>query len=111
MFDHKCVFKVKNKPGIDVEELELNLIDHGVEEVFLMDDEIMIYGTFESFGAIQKYLEENDFEIINGSFDRIPTTELKEVTAEQYKELAKLIEKFDDDDDVQNVYHNMKEPE
>ena len=111
MFDHKCVFKVKNKPGIDVEELELNLIDHGVEEVFLMDDEIMIYGTFESFGAIQKYLEENDFEIINGSFDRIPTTELKEVTAEQYKELAKLIEKFDDDDDVQDVYHNMKEPE
>ena len=109
MFDHKCVFRIVSKPGIDIEELELNLIDHGVDEIFAMDDEIMIYGPFEAFGAIQKYLEENELEITNGSFDRIPTTELKDVTPEQYKDLAKLIEKFEDDDDVQNVYHNMKE--
>jgi YebC/PmpR family DNA-binding regulatory protein len=111
MFDHKCVFKVKMKPDIDLEELELNLIDYGVEEIFVIDDEIMIYGAFESFGAIQKYLEENGFEIISGSFDRIPTAELKEVTPEQLIELHKLIEKFEEDDDVQNVYHNMKEPQ
>jgi YebC/PmpR family DNA-binding regulatory protein len=111
MFDHKCVFKIKTKPGIDLDELELSLIDFGVDEVFAIDDEIMIYGLFESFGLIQKYLEENAFDIISGSFDRIPTTELKEISAEQYAELSKLIERFEEDEDVQNVYHNMKEPD
>lgn len=109
MFDHKCVFKVKAKEGVDMEELELELIDYGAEELFMEGDEIMIYGAFESFGNIQKYLEENGYEIINASFDRIPTGELKTLTAEQSVELNKLIEKFHDDDDVQNVYHNMAE--
>lgn len=111
MFDHKCVFKIKVKPDVDLEELELNLIDFGVEEVFPIDDEIMIYGAFESFGAIQKYLEENSFEIVSGSFDRIPNVDLKEVTPEQLVELNKMIERFEEDDDVQNVYHTLKETE
>lgn len=109
MFEHKCVFKVQAKEGLDIEELELELIDYGVEELFSEDDTIMIYGAFESFGNIQKYLEENGFEIISASFDRIPTGELKVLTAEQSVDLNKLIEKFHDDDDVQNVYHNMSE--
>jgi YebC/PmpR family DNA-binding regulatory protein len=109
MFGHKCVFTVAAKEGADIEELELELIDCGVEELFMDENRIMIYGTFESFGNIQKYLEENNFEIINASFDRIPTGELKILTAEQAVEINKLIEKFHEDDDVQNVFHNMSE--
>jgi len=109
MFDHKCVFKINAKEGVDIEELELELIDFGVEELFMDEDEIMIYGAFESFGALQKYLEEKHFEITSAGFDRIPTGELKVITPEQAVELNKLIEKFHEDDDVQNVYHNMVE--
>ncbi|MDR1130443.1 MAG: YebC/PmpR family DNA-binding transcriptional regulator [Prevotellaceae bacterium] len=109
MFDHKCVFKLAAKEGVDIDELELELIDYGAEELFMDENQIMIYGAFESFGSIQKYLEENNFEIVNASFDRIPTGELKVITAEQAVELNKLIDKFQDDDDVQNVFHNMSE--
>ncbi|MDR1886444.1 MAG: YebC/PmpR family DNA-binding transcriptional regulator [Prevotellaceae bacterium] len=109
MFDHKCVFKVALREGTDIEELEFVLIDYGAEELFIDENEIMIYGTFESFGSIQKYLEENGFEIINASFERIPTGELKVLTPEQTVELNKLIDKFHEDDDVQNVFHNMSE--
>ena len=109
MFERKCVFKVTVKDGIDLEELELELIDYGVDEIFIDEEEnvIMIYGAFESFGEIQKYLEENAFEIKSGQFERIPTSELKKLTSEQKVEVEKLISKLEDDDDVQNVYHIM----
>jgi YebC/PmpR family DNA-binding regulatory protein len=109
MFDRKCVFKVAAKEKTDIEELELELIDYGAEELFMDENNIMIYGAFESFGNIQKYLEENEFEIVNANFDRIPTGELKVLTVEQSVDLNKLIDKFHDDDDVQNVFHNMSE--
>ncbi len=107
MFDRKCVFKVAAPEGTDLEELELELIDYGVDEVFAEEEEIVIYGAFEGFGKIQKYLEDNGFEIKSGEFERIPTDQ-KEVTAEQRASIEKLIEKFEDDDDVTNVFHNMK---
>ena len=112
MFERKCVFKVKPKDGIDIEELELELIDYGADEVFKDEteegvEEIVIYGAFESFGEIQKYLEENGFEIISGQFERIPTTELKKLTPEEKADVDKLLEKIENDDDVQNVYHLM----
>lgn len=109
MFERKCVFKVTAKEGLDLEELELELIDYGVDEIFMEEEEnvIMIYGAFESFGEIQKYLEENSFEIKSGQFERIPTSELKKLNAEQKAEVEKLISKLEDDDDVQNVYHIM----
>jgi YebC/PmpR family DNA-binding regulatory protein len=108
MFDRKCVFKVKAKEGLDIENMELELIDFGGEEIFADGDEVMIYGAFESYGAIQKYIEEQGLELLSGGFERIPTTELKELPPEQKAELEKLVERFEDDDDVQNVYHNMK---
>lgn len=108
MFDHKSVFKIKPKEGVDLEELELELIDYGVDELEADEEEIDIYGAFEEFANIQKYLEENGFEIISAEFERIPT-DLKEVTEEQRATLDKLLEKFEEDDDVQNVFHNMKE--
>jgi YebC/PmpR family DNA-binding regulatory protein len=108
MFDHKSVFKVKTDKEINLEELEFELIDYGAEELFMEDSEIVIYGSFESYGNIQKYIEENGFELITGGFERIPNTELKSVSPEQRIELDKLIEKFENDDDVQNVYHTME---
>ena len=109
LFDHKCVFNIALKDGISIEDLELELIDFGVDELN-QDDEgnIILYGEFKSYSDIQKYLEENGFEIHSAEFERIPH-ELKDVTEEQRVTLDKLLEKFEDDDDVQNVFHNMKE--
>ncbi len=114
MFDHKSVFKIKPKEGVSLEDLELELIDYGVDELEDIvdeesgDEQVVLYGAFEEYSNIQKYLEDNGFEIISSEFERIPH-ELKEVTAEQRVTLEKLLEKFEDDEDVQNVFHNMKE--
>lgn len=108
LFDHKSVFKIKPKDGMDLEELELELIDYGVDELEADEEEIVLYGAFEEFANIQKYLEDNGFELISAEFERIPH-ELKEVTDEQRAQLEKLLEKFEEDEDVQNVFHNMKE--
>ncbi len=106
MFEHKCSFKVKLKEGLDLEELELELIDSGVQEIFAEGENMMIYGDFEAFGPIQKYLEENAFEIVNAEFERIPQ-DTKALTDEQVAEIEKLLARFEDDDDVTNVFHNM----
>jgi len=110
LFDHKAVFHIVKKEDISLEELELELIDFGVDEVEEDEDEIIISGEFSQNSAIQKYLEENGFEINSAEFIRIPN-DLKEVTAEQRVQLDKLLEKLDEDEDVQNVFHNMKEDE
>ncbi len=107
MFERKCVFKVKSDKEVDLEELELEMIDFGADEIFQEEEAIVIYGAFESFGAIQKYLEENGFELISGQFERIPTTELKKLTPEQKADVEKLLDKIENDDDVQNVFHLM----
>ena len=107
MFDHTCNFKI-NKENIDIENLEFDLIDFGVEEVFEEDTSILIYGPFDSFGEIQKELESKKIEIISSGFDRIPNN-LKEVSNEDRDENEKLLEKIENDDDVQNVLHNMKD--
>lgn len=111
LFDHKCVFKFSVPEDMDLEDLELELIDFGVDELFSDEDgNIQIYGTFESYGLIQKYLEDHNYEIVSGEFVRIPT-ETKDVTHEQREALNKLIEKLEEDDDVTNVFTNMKEEE
>lgn len=107
MFEKKCVFKVKSAKPVDIEELELELIDFGAEEVFPDEDAIVIYGSFESYGNIQKFIEEKGFELISGAFERIPNVELKTLSEEQKAEVDKLIDRFDNDDDVQNLYHTM----
>lgn len=107
MFEHKCNFKVKRKEGIDLEELELDMIDYGVQELFIEDDAIVIYGEFESYGSIFKYLEDNKFEIIGSEFERIPN-DTKELSEEQAAEIEILLSKLEEDEDVTNVFHNMK---
>lgn len=107
LFDHKCVFNISPKEGVTLDDLELELIDFGVDEVEQEDDgNIILYGEFKSYSEIQKYLEENEFEINSAEFERIPQ-ELKDVTEEQRVTLDKLLDKFEEDDDVQNVFHNM----
>lgn len=108
MFEHKCVFHIKPKDGVSIEDLELELIDYGVDELEADDEEIVLYGAFESNSEIQKYLEENEFEIVSSEFERIPN-DLKELNAEQRASIEKLIERLEEDEDVQNVFHNMKE--
>ena len=106
MFDHICNFKI-NKINIDIEELELELIDYGAQEVFTDQDHILIYASFDFFGNIQKALEEINIEIISSEFDRIPNN-TKKVTDLERVEIEKLLEKIENDDDVQNVFHNME---
>ena len=110
LFEHKSVFHIKPKDGVSLEDLELELIDFGVDEVDADEEEIVIYGEFESFNAIQKYLEDNGFEIASAEFERIPN-DTKEVTDEQRAQIEKLIERIEEDEDGQNVFHNMKESE
>ncbi len=107
MFDHICNFRIANT-GMDIEELELELIDFGVEEVFEDEDGILIYAPFESFGSLQKELEHREFEILSSGFDRIPQIS-KELTEAEVADVEKLLEKIEEDDDVQNVYHTMQE--
>ena len=106
MFDHKCNFMITSEI-INVEEIELDFIDYGVEEVFEDEDGILLYASFEYFGRIQKELEDRSLEILSSGFDRIPKI-TREITPKQKIEVTKLIEKIEDDDDVQNVYHTLK---
>jgi YebC/PmpR family DNA-binding regulatory protein len=106
IFERKSVFKVVPKKEIDIEELELEMIDYGAEEIEMDENEIVIYGQPEDFSRIQKYLEDNAFEIISAEFERFPN-ETKEVAEEEREMLDKLIEKLEDDEDVSAVYTNM----
>ena len=118
MFDHKCVFKIKKGEGMDVEELELELIDYGADEVFTDEQEdqdgnvtevVNIYGEYTAFNSIQKFIEEKGFEMLSAGFDRFPNGETKTLSAEDRVDLDKLLEKLEDDEDVQNVYHNLQD--
>jgi len=107
LFDRKCTFRVAMKEGLNMEDLELELIDYGLDETFVDENEIVIYADFQNFGPIQKYLEENKFEIKSFAFERIPH-ETKELSPEQQAEVEKLMERLEEDDDVTNVFHTMR---
>jgi YebC/PmpR family DNA-binding regulatory protein len=107
MFDHTCNFRI-NAEGLEVDDIELEFIDFGAEEVFEDEDGILIYAPFESFGAIQSELETRGIEILSSGFERIPqvTNPLDEA---QVADVEKLLQKLEEDDDVQFVYHTMQE--
>ena len=105
MFDHTCNFRIPAE-GLDPEEIELEFIDFGVEEVFVDEDGMLLYAPFESFGTIQKELENRSIEILSSGFERIPQL-TKKLSNEEQEEVEKLLEKMEDDDDVQNVYHTL----
>lgn len=105
MFDRKGVFKL-DKQIVKLDEVELDLIDLGAEEIQEAEDGIMVYTSFQDFGNMQKGLEEKGFAVISSEVQRIPTT-TKELSDEQVDDVLKLIEKLEEDDDVQNVFHNL----
>jgi len=106
MFSRKAVFEMK-KPDMDMDELEMELIDAGLEEIKQEDDEnISIYADYTDFGNMSAKLHEMSIEYEKGSLQRIPNTPI-EITDEQMEELAVLLDKLEDDEDVQNVYTNL----
>ena len=105
MFDRVCNFKIKTE--INLEELELDFIDFGVDEVIQDDDgDVILYSSFENYGSIQKEIESRSIEIVSSEFERIPK-QMKELSEEKKEEVNILIEKIEEDDDVMNVYHNL----
>ena len=108
MFDHVCTFTIKKEDiTVDLEELELEIIDFEVEEIFDDEEGVIIYAPFEQFGSLQSYFEENNIEILSSGFERIPATTTK-LNEEQQADVDKFLEKLEEDDDVQNVYHSME---
>ena len=105
MFERTCNFQLV-KDDLDTEELEFEFIDFGVEEVFIDQDDIFLYASFENFGDIQGELEKRNIEILSSNFERIPKV-LKKLNSDQKQDIEKLIERIEEDDDVQNVYHSM----
>lgn len=113
LFDHKAVFTIRKKEGVDMDELILDLIDYGVEDEFNEDSEensVTIYGDPKCFAQIQKHLEENGFEVLAAEFTYIPN-DVKDVTPEERESIDKMVERLEDFDDVQTVYTNMKPAE
>jgi len=106
LFERKSVFRIK-KENINMEELELELIDFGADEIEGDEEEIVVYSAFKDFGNMQKALEAKKINIISSELERVPTSTV-ELTEEQVAEVMELIVKLEEDDDVQNVYHNMK---
>jgi YebC/PmpR family DNA-binding regulatory protein len=105
MFERTCNFRL-DKNLFNPEQLELEFIDHGVEEVFTDEDGILLYAPFEFYGLIQKELENKNIEILSSGFERIPTS-TKKLNEESRKEVESLIEKIEEDDDVQSVFHSL----
>lgn len=117
LFDRKCHFKIEANHIEDLEELEFELIDDGAEEIF--EDEpneegeyqgkvAIIYGAFQNYGSLQTALDERNINIIESGFERIPQNIIKIEDEEKRAEVEKLLELIEEDDDVQDVYHNME---
>jgi YebC/PmpR family DNA-binding regulatory protein len=109
IFSRKGVFKIK-AAGLDPEELELDLIDSGLEELFTDPEEgtIIIYTAFNDYSTMQKALELKGFDVLGAELERIPQSFADGLSEEQENEILELVEKFEEDDDIQRVYHNMR---
>ncbi|MFQ3340785.1 MAG: YebC/PmpR family DNA-binding regulatory protein [Flavobacteriaceae bacterium] len=105
MFERTCNFRI-DPTGLDPEEIEFEFIDFGVEEAFVDEDGMLLYAPFEKFGVLQKELERRSFEILSSGFERIPQV-TKQLNKDAQEEVLKLIEKIEEDDDVQQVYHGL----
>jgi YebC/PmpR family DNA-binding regulatory protein len=107
LFERKGVFKIA-KDNVNVDELELELIDHGLEDLAVDENEIYIYTAFNDFGAMSKALEEKGINVISAEKQRIPNNYVEVADEAAQEEVIKLVESLEEDDDVQHVYHNMK---
>ncbi|GAB0156097.1 YebC/PmpR family DNA-binding transcriptional regulator [Chryseobacterium sp. Alg-005] len=108
IFDRKGIFNLDlSQIKMDWDDFEMEMIDGGAEEIDKDEDEVMITTAFEDFGSLSHKLDELGIEAKSAELQRIPNN-TKEVTEEQFKANMKMLERFEEDDDVQNVYHNME---
>jgi YebC/PmpR family DNA-binding regulatory protein len=106
MFSRKCVFELEKTAAVDPEELELQLIDAGCEEIDVTDDRVFVYGDYTAFGTIAKALEDLEITPLKANLQRIPTNPV-EFTEEQLTDIEKMLDKIEDDDDIQQVFTNI----
>jgi len=106
MFDRKAVFEFAKTDKVDLDELELELIDVGLETIEAQEDTVVIYAPYTNFGQLSKALEDKGIEVTSAKLERIPTTAV-EFTDEQIVDIEKLLDKLEEDDDVQAVYTNI----
>lgn len=112
IFQRKSIFRFNASEDTDVEELELELIDGGLEELYVEADEegndiVVVQTSFEDFGNMQNLLEEKGIEVKSAKLERIALSNTS-INEEQAAEVLKMIDKIEEDDDVQAVYHNME---
>ena len=106
MFSRKAVFEFEKAEGMDIEELELSLIDGGLEEIEENDGVLYAYADYTNFGDLSKVLDDLGIEVKKATLKRIPTSPV-EFSDEQLDEIEKMLDKIEDDDDVQAVYTNI----
>ncbi|MBK7909991.1 YebC/PmpR family DNA-binding transcriptional regulator [Candidatus Pollutiaquabacter sp.] len=107
MFQRKGVFRIEKSGSMNPEDLELELIDFGLDSMEVDDQEIVIYTAFEDYGKMAKALEDRKVVVKKSALERIPTT-FSEISEEQADEILELVETMEEDDDVQAVYHNLR---
>jgi YebC/PmpR family DNA-binding regulatory protein len=106
VFDRKGVFKIATPEG-DLDDFELEMIDHGLEEIFAADDGLLLYSSFKQFGDLQKALEARGVEVKSAAPQRMANNFVA-VTEEQEAEIQKMVDRLEEDDDVQTVFTNMQ---
>lgn len=106
MFSRKSVFEFEKTDAIDVEELELELIDAGLDEIEVIDNRVFVYGDYTAFGSLSAALEGLNIDIEKSVLERIPTSPV-EFTEEQLVDIEKMLDKIEDDDDIQHVFTNI----
>jgi YebC/PmpR family DNA-binding regulatory protein len=106
MFSRKSVFELTKKEGVDPEEIELELIDAGCESIEVDDEKIYVYGDFTAFGTLSKAIDDLQLEVLKANLQRIPTSPI-DLTEEQMIDVEKLLDKIEEDDDVQQVFTNI----
>ena len=106
MFERKGLIRISASAVPDIDEFELELIDHGLDDLSQHEQELLIYTSFQDYGKMLKYFEEKGIEVKSSELQYLPTT-TKSLSEEQAKEVKELLDKIEEDDDVQSVYHNM----
>ncbi|MFK7756592.1 MAG: YebC/PmpR family DNA-binding transcriptional regulator [Flavobacteriales bacterium] len=106
MFDRKAVFEFEKTEDLDLEELELELIDAGLQEIEENEDTVYLYADYTSFGDLSAALEEKNIDVQKSTLKRIPTSPV-EFTDEQLEDIEKMLDKMEEDDDVQAAYTNI----
>ncbi len=106
MFNRKCVFEIQKTDTLDAEELELELIDAGCEEIEAIEDKVFVYGDYTSFGTLASAIDGLGLEVLKSNLQRIPTSPV-EFSEEQLVDIEKMLDKIEDDDDIQQVFTNI----